>query len=330
MAEAWRRGGIFVAGLLAGTLLAGGVLYWWLGSDRASPRPPSSAVGMTQPGPGTASQSTAAPAAPLAQPVSCTFSPMVAQGGPGDGMFRLQDGVQAAAQPSAYLAVAREAQQAGRARDAEVALITACRVAGHLSGAGSVEVAEAQQRLAQHYAALARAAGAAPPKELLRRAERLLADSVRAYAAALGKNHARTRQAAQALDAVKRGDLEQAVQAAGLSTLGAAQASANAASTGDDVAAAGSASTPGGECAQAQSAAQRLVCSDAELAQLDRDLWRLHAQARGVTADPGGFERRNEQAWARRESGCRDKACLQQWYAKRRIELLAEFGGARR
>jgi len=59
---------------------------------------------------------------------------------------------------------------------------------------------------------------------------------------------------------------------------------------------------------------------------MERDLDRLRAQARAVTRDPGGFARRQEQAWAQRESQCRgDKACLRNWYAQRKRQLFSEF-----
>jgi uncharacterized protein len=67
------------------------------------------------------------------------------------------------------------------------------------------------------------------------------------------------------------------------------------------------------------------VASDPQLAQLDRDLQRLRAQASRVARDPAGLRRREAQALAQRDARCQDKACLLQWYAQRRRQLLAEF-----
>jgi hypothetical protein len=69
----------------------------------------------------------------------------------------------------------------------------------------------------------------------------------------------------------------------------------------------------------------RLIREDPELAQLERDIERLHEQASRVTRDPRGLSQRDSQALAARESGCHDKACLLRWYAQRRSQLLAEF-----
>jgi hypothetical protein len=78
---------------------------------------------------------------------------------------------------------------------------------------------------------------------------------------------------------------------------------------------------PSFECAKARSRAERLICSDAELAQLDRDTGRLYARAKAATRDPLGFRRENEREWKQREAACRDKPCLVAWYANRRAQL---------
>ncbi|MEO5672416.1 MAG: hypothetical protein ABIR26_17145 [Ramlibacter sp.] len=81
---------------------------------------------------------------------------------------------------------------------------------------------------------------------------------------------------------------------------------------------------PSFDCSRARSRAERLICSDPELAQLDRDLGRLHSRVRDEVADPAGFRRRSEEQWRVRESVCRDKECLLDWYAERREQLLDE------
>ena len=68
-----------------------------------------------------------------------------------------------------------------------------------------------------------------------------------------------------------------------------------------------------------------LVQSDPELSQLEHDLQRLRAQAATVSRDRQGMQRRDAQALAARDSRCHDKACLRQWYAQRRAQLLGEF-----
>ena len=85
---------------------------------------------------------------------------------------------------------------------------------------------------------------------------------------------------------------------------------------------------PSFDCSRAQSLPEQLICSDPGLADLDRELGRLHARARAVTPDPTGFKRRNEDEWRRREATCRDTRCLQQWYAQRREQLLDEMAYA--
>ena len=84
--------------------------------------------------------------------------------------------------------------------------------------------------------------------------------------------------------------------------------------------------TPSFNCSLARSPAERRICSDSELAQLDRDLGRLHARAKSATADAAGFRRRNDREWRWRETNCGgERECLLQWYGNRRDQLLAEL-----
>jgi hypothetical protein len=87
---------------------------------------------------------------------------------------------------------------------------------------------------------------------------------------------------------------------------------------------------PSFDCAKARSPAERTICSDPELAQLDRDTGRLHARAKAVARDPAAFRRENDREWKQRETECRDnKACLLAWYAHRRQQLQESVAQAR-
>ncbi|MDB5883456.1 MAG: hypothetical protein JWP43_3334 [Ramlibacter sp.] len=85
---------------------------------------------------------------------------------------------------------------------------------------------------------------------------------------------------------------------------------------------------PSFDCRRARSYAERTICSDAQLAQLDRDLGRLHARAKQAAPDPAAFRRQNDAEWHRREATCRDRACLLRWYADRRQQLTASLSQA--
>ena len=92
----------------------------------------------------------------------------------------------------------------------------------------------------------------------------------------------------------------------------------------------GMAVQPSFDCAKARSPAERTICSDPELAQLDRDTGRLHARAKAAARDPAAFRRENDREWKQRETECRDnKACLLAWYAHRRQQLQDSVAQAR-
>ncbi|GAB3776721.1 hypothetical protein GCM10028796_54740 [Ramlibacter monticola] len=315
----------FVGGSLAGALL----LAAWFGAFTRAPEPapaPTSthraAVAAQGDGapvpPPQVGAAVATPAQDADLAASCPSQVLLAPGGGGDGRFALEAVLSSAAQvePSAYLAVARESAQHGQLHDAEVALLAACHAAERVSGSHSVAVADLKTRIAQQYVALAasEAAGAARD-ELLKRAATLLSKSAITYSAALGREASKTRLAEQRLASLHDpATLQRARTDAnadpGTSVMGAAPRSSEEASertTG-----------PRGE-------ASRLVSSDPELAQLESDLRRLHAQASSVTRDPAGLRRRDSQALAQRDAACEDKACLLRWYAQRRHQLLDEF-----
>lgn len=87
--------------------------------------------------------------------------------------------------------------------------------------------------------------------------------------------------------------------------------------------------TPSFDCSRARSRPEQIICSDAQLAQLDRELSRLHARARNASSDAAAFRRQNDQEWRDRESICRDRECLLRWYAHRRDQLLNDIEDAR-
>lgn len=78
---------------------------------------------------------------------------------------------------------------------------------------------------------------------------------------------------------------------------------------------------PSFDCSKARSASEKMICSDPELAQMDRDLGRVHARARAQAADGRAFQRESDREWTRREQECRDRECLVDWYAQRRAQL---------
>lgn len=86
---------------------------------------------------------------------------------------------------------------------------------------------------------------------------------------------------------------------------------------------------PSFDCARARSRSERLICSDRELAALDRDTGRLHARAKAAARDPAAFQRQNDAAWKQREATCRDKPCLLAWYSHRRAQLQQVVARAR-
>jgi hypothetical protein len=314
MSSDGRRTGWFVAAVVGGGLVALAAAIWMRGSDRmpwqAEPLPMRS----------TAPQQSATPAADTApEParISASSCPpqatVPANQSASDGQFALEKALETQPPPSAsaFLAVAREAAQAGRVRDAEVALIAACRVAERQGGSHSVPVADLKSQLAELYLAQAAKAGGEEGEAHYRRASVLLAESTDAFAAALGKHASRTKVAERRLAAVQSASAEQAGRLAPApslaqdpSVMGAARESA------EDFA--------------LRSDARRLISEDPELAQLENDIGRLHGQASRVSRDPNGMRRRDGEAHARRDQ-CQDKACLVRWYAQRRSQLLNEF-----
>ena len=80
---------------------------------------------------------------------------------------------------------------------------------------------------------------------------------------------------------------------------------------------------PSFDCAKARSVSAKMICSDAELARLDRELGRVYARAKNATTDRVAFARQQDREWRMREALCRDRVCLLRWYAQRRQQLMA-------
>ena len=84
---------------------------------------------------------------------------------------------------------------------------------------------------------------------------------------------------------------------------------------------------PSFDCRRARSNTEKMICSDAELARLDRELGRAYTRAKNTTPDPAAFQRQSELEWRRRETICQDRGCLLRWYAYRRSQLVSVIEG---
>jgi hypothetical protein len=73
------------------------------------------------------------------------------------------------------------------------------------------------------------------------------------------------------------------------------------------------------------SLAERPPVRTEPVGQLDDDLQRLYNQARAVSRDPAGLERRHQQALAQRSACQGDEDCLRGWHAQRKRQLFSEF-----
>ena len=143
------------------------------------------------------------------QPASCPMAPAAAAANEKDGLFPLLANMEGliVADITSFIAIGNQAAAGGRPRDAEAALLMACRVADKLKGAAAVESADAKYQLGALYAGLALngSYGAGPQRaELLGRAERLYAGSSQAYLASYGQAHEKSQLAANGLAAVRQ------------------------------------------------------------------------------------------------------------------------------
>lgn len=84
------------------------------------------------------------------------------------------------------------------------------------------------------------------------------------------------------------------------------------------------------DCTKARSDAERLICSDSELAADDVRLARIYAEAKAAAKDQAAFRERTRAQWNFRERQCHDRECLARWYADQKVVLseIANTGDA--
>lgn len=217
MAFSWRQGIVFGMGLLLGVMAGAMVLLAWKDSE-VQARVDARAGGAQQ--------------LAAAEP-ACTFDPLLPAVHARDGQFSppAELGDKTVTDILAYVGVGGDAAANGRVRDAEVALITACRIALQVTGASSAELADAQYELARHYTAVAAASPAADANraELLKRAETLFARSMDLYASKFGRPHEKASLAAAGVTLARHAGLmtSHLQQASALSAAGAIAVGAN-------------------------------------------------------------------------------------------------------
>ena len=347
-----RQLSVFAIGIALGALVVSGIWFW---VNRLSPGATDHANSIATPVPSIAL------AFKALDPCPAELAIPVASGKDGKFVMQADSSATAATDAAPFIVVGKEAATAGRPRDAEVAFLTACRIADKFKGADSVASADARYQAAWHYEWLAREGGlvAGPNRvELLKRADRLYSDSLNSFVAAYGQAHEKSRFAADGLASVRQISGPQAAPLAGkpAETLSARSSGpVNAVGAGEAKTAQTSAPkpsvanvpiarvappaapelraaarpSPSFDCGKARSVPEKMICSDPELARLDRELGRLYARAKNATSDPAAFRRRNNEEWRRRESACRDRECLLGWYAQRRDQLLGDIGNTR-
>ena len=315
---------IFVSALGRGAAAVVGAWLLMMGNAASSPFP-------NQLKPTAASQSAAQ--VPV-EPVACPLQPAAPVAGRKDGQFVLQADLSSmtASNITSFIVLGKEAAASGRLRDAEVAFLMSCRVASKLKGTDSTESADAKYQLGWLYARLALEDGSTSTHrtELHRRAERLYADSLRTYQARYGKAHEKTRFAAEGLAALQQPPFSSTARSSSAPLSPAARPLQPRQEASVALPAPGKSNDPGAsvssgpsfDCAKARSVVEKLICSDAELARLDRELGRLYARAKTVAADDAAFRRQTRDEWHRREATCRDRACLLRWYATRHDQLV--------
>ena len=75
---------------------------------------------------------------------------------------------------------------------------------------------------------------------------------------------------------------------------------------------------PSFDCAKAKSTAEKLICSDNQLATQDNELIEIYKLAQEKIGDSSEFKSEAAAARAQREQSCFDKACLLNWYSSRK------------
>lgn len=260
---------------------------------------------------------------------ACPQQPAATPAGATDGHFHMPARLSSYG-PSdigAFMAIGKEAAAAGRSHDAEVAFLMACRVADQFKGADSAEAGRARDQLAVHYDDLLREANpavVASRGELLRRVDLLrpgraapqpaLASAPPVLTAQAPTAQAPTPPKPQVAEAQPARPEARRVEVVKTVPSRAAQKPAATA-----------AAHPSFDCAKARSASEKMICSDVQLAQLDRELAQLHTRARISARNTWAFNQRHEEEWRRREATCRDRECLLRWYGQRRHQLMNEI-----
>lgn len=355
------KGTLFAAGLLLGAAVGGAAVFMSLhrtSTPDVPARPAATEVGRKEAPPEAVKAVARAPAPAATVTAHCDFAPMLSKSGRDDGQERLQARPSggSAGEVGRLILSGKEAAAAGRVRDAEIAFLNACRSAERVEHAEGTPLADAMYQLGRHYGNVAQSRGSRKP-ELVQRARLLYTASLQAYRDRYGEKHEKTRFAEQGLAALPGGSapvqaatrakqpripdagtVESAKVEKGRKAADSAKV-AHDARPGKAIAPAPSseptlepaapprsaAVEPSFDCRRARSTPEKIICSDEELARMDRDLGRLHAQAEAAAPDRGAFKRRNDAEWARREATCRDRECLLRWYAQRRDQLAGEL-----
>lgn len=78
---------------------------------------------------------------------------------------------------------------------------------------------------------------------------------------------------------------------------------------------------PSFDCAKASSVNEKLICSDQELSSLDNELSTIYKSAKERAPDKAVFKTETVTAFKNRESSCKTKECLINWYAERKSIL---------
>lgn len=331
MSSEWHQVGFFAAGLAIGAVAAAMIVLGPYSPVRGKP----------------STRSASPPVAAVAPPTApCPTEPVAAVAGIKDGRYRMPADLSsyATTDPQVFMVMGNEAAEAGRAHDAEVAYLMACRVADQYRGPGSAAGADARYELARHYGNLAHASGPRAPNcgDLLLRAEALYSDSLQLLRANRGAPPEKVRLAEQGLAGVRQMAMAQAAVTPDLPPAPPARPSEPEviAAPPQPPAARARAILPArppqarpaaaskvaepvrvpSHCAGARTRAEQLVCSDPELARIGKEVGYLQARARNAW--------RYEDEWRRREATCADRACLLRALSTKRSQLMADINSA--
>ncbi|MDR2172777.1 MAG: hypothetical protein LBE32_00985 [Burkholderiales bacterium] len=81
---------------------------------------------------------------------------------------------------------------------------------------------------------------------------------------------------------------------------------------------------PSFDCAKAKSRAEKLICSDNNLAKLDLTVHELHKKAMSAAIDQKVLADDSKEAWRWREDNCDNKNCVTEWFIER-IHVLEDL-----